>query len=187
VPTPGTSGTLEGRVNRGPDGTVPGSESPFITRDGRSAQPVDPATGWRRGDPAQTPAANTNHHDGQSQSGTVTPNVPARPDDWRGRAVGRHDAGNASSPAPSSGSSRDVPRRIIDGTGGAHISPDKPRDHPSGSGSGNGSNSSGSSSPPPAHSSPPPQTHSSPPPSSPPSHDSGSHESHNDGGHGKKD
>jgi hypothetical protein len=188
VPTPGTSGTLEGRVNRGPDGTVPGSESPFITRDGRSAQPVDPATGWRRGDPAQIPATNTNHHDGQSQPNTVTPSAPARPDDWRGRAVGRHDAGNASSPAPSSGSSRDVPRRIIDGTGGARISPDKPRDHPasSGSGSGSGSNSSGSSSPP-AHSSPPPPTHTSPPPSSSPSHDSGSHESHNDGGHGKKD
>jgi hypothetical protein len=174
VPTPGTSGTLEGQVNRGADGTMPRTESPFITRDGRSVQGNDPA-GWRRADPAQSPAADT----------TATPAASAHPDDWRGRAVVSHD-GNASSPAPSAGTSRDVPRRIIDGTGGAHISRDrspsndsKPPEHSSGSGNG------GSSSPPPRSSSPPP-SHSTPPPSSS-SHDSGSHESHNDGGHGKKD
>jgi len=200
VPTPGTSGTLEGRVNRGADGTLPKTESPFISHDGRTAQPSDPATGWRRGDPAQLPAVDTSHP--ASPSGTATPSTPAHPDDWRGRAVG-HDSGSASSPAPAGGSSRDVPRRIIDGTGGAHISRDKtpspdvkPREHPSGStgSTGNSGNSGNERSTSPPRSSSPPPTHterSSPPPSSPPpsssSHDSGSHDSHNDGGHGKKD
>jgi hypothetical protein len=86
-------------------------------------------------------------------------------------------------PAPSSGTNkRDVPRRIIDAIGGAHISrgetpanDSKPREHSSGSG---GNSSGGGSAP---HSSPPPshERPSSPPPSSS-SHDSGSHESHKD-------
>ena len=220
VPTPGTSGTLEGRVNRGADGTVPRTETPVISRDGRSAQPGDASGGvgntsgsandWRRGraadgalrrnDPSQTPAVDTPHRDAPATSGDATSKPSGGDNNWRGRAVGRHgDNGPSSSPAPSGGSSRDVPRRIIDGTGGAHISRG---DAPSGGSSSGGSaprdhSSSGgsvsrdhSSSPSPQPSSPPPSSHSSPQPSSPPpssSHDSGSHESHNDGGHSKKD
>lgn len=59
VPTPGTSGTLEGRVNRGADGTVPRTESPSIVRDGRPVHSDDPATGLRRGD-APSGTTNTN-------------------------------------------------------------------------------------------------------------------------------
>jgi len=76
VPTPGTSGTLEGRVNRGADGTIPRSESPIIGRDGRSTHIDDPAGGLRRG--GETPAVTTSPAGG----GVVTPT------DWRrGRAV----------------------------------------------------------------------------------------------------
>ncbi len=228
VPSPGTSGTVEGRVNRGADGALPRTESPFITRDGRTAAP-DPAgvlrrgdtpsatpggatsspnggasdwrrgraadPGLRRGDAPQTPAVDTSHpaSGGDTKSGT-----PAPTGDWRGRAVGRHNDPNASTPAPSGGSnSRDVPRRIIDGTGGAHISrggspassnDSKPRDRSSGSDTRSSGGSTERSAPPRTeqHSSPPPSTErSSPPPersSPPPSRDSGSHESHNEGG-----
>jgi FecR protein. len=262
VPTPGTGGTLEGRVNRGADGNVPRSETPVgIVRDGRSTSRDDVPTGvlrrgdtpsgttstpaagsgsnsnnndWRhgravdgavhRGDATQTPATDTTRHEaapadrgsnnggavrrGEAPSGEATSSSPARPDNWRGRAVGRHeDASTSSSPAPAGESnSRDVPRRIIDGIGGAHISrgetPSKdaprketaapssePRSRESTSrDSGRGSERE--------HSSPPPRTErSSPPPSSSSSQgksssheSSGSHESsHNDSGHSKKD
>jgi hypothetical protein len=149
VPTPGTTGTLEGRVNRGADGTLPGTESP-ITRDGRTVQRDDPAGGLRRGDPASgtnsgtsndwrrghavdsgsrradpsspAPASDAVHREPPPASGTSTP-APAPSDNWRGRTAGRRgDSSAPSSPAPSSGSeSRDVARRIIDGIGGAHI------------------------------------------------------------------
>ena len=254
VPTPGTTGTLEGRVNRGADGTVPRTESPVIGRDGRTAHSDDPSSGLRRGDApsgttntngstnewrrgravdgnlrrgdssSQTPAPDTTRsapaggsidrnrgndgsvRRGDAPSGEATPAPPARSNDgWRGRAVGRHDD-VSTSPAPSGDSgSRDVPRRIIDGIGGAHIfrgeTPAReapPRERSSGSSeprtresAPRDSNRGGdrSSSPPPSrteHSSPPPShtERSSPPPQS---HDSGSHESHNDSGHVKRD
>jgi hypothetical protein len=254
VPTPGTGGTLEGRVNRGGDGTIPrAGESPIIGRDGRTTHADDPTTGlrrgdapagtttpngttneWRRGratdpglhrgDASQTPAADTSHttapdrgsidrnrgnndsglRRGDTPSTEVTPKPAPAADNWRGRAVGGHGDTSAS-PAPSGNSgSRDVPRRIIDGIGGARISHG---DTPSGdsgtrtrdsgsrdsgsrdSGSRDSGRSSERSSPPPSHSEP---SHSEPSHSepshversSPPpaSHDSGSHESHNDGG-----
>lgn len=209
VPTPGTSGTLEGRANRGADGTLPKTESPIIGRDGRSTHNEDPSglrgggtpsgttspsstNDWRRGratdpvthrgDASQTPAVDTTHHDAPA-SGDATPAAAPRSDDWRGRAVGHHDV--SPSPAPSGGSnSRDVPRRIIDSIGGAHISrgetpnDSKPREHSSGSGKSSGSGNDHSSSPPRTERpSAPSHEKSSPPPSS--SHDSGSHESHN--------
>jgi hypothetical protein len=239
VPTPGTGGTLEGRVNRGADGTIPRSgESPVIVRDGRPVHADDPATGlrrgdapagttntngnsndWRRGravdgsvrrgDASQTPAADTPRtttpdrggvdrnrgndsglHRGDAPSGDATPKPAPSADSWRGRAVGRHEDTSAS-PAPSggSGSSRDVPRRIIDGIGGARIfhgetpSGDSSTRRESGSHD-SGRSSGGStppphterSSPPPSHSEPSHVDRSSPPPAS---HDSGSH---NDGG-----
>jgi hypothetical protein len=172
IPTPGTGGTLEGRVNRGADGTIPRTESPLIGRDGRTTHIDDPATGlrrgdppagtttpaagstngttneWRRGravegglrrgDPAQTPSADTTRRDtmpvdrnrgnndsglrrGDAPSGSEAPKSAPSSDNWRGRAVGRRDDGGASqAPAAGSGSS-DVPRRIIDGSAGARI------------------------------------------------------------------
>jgi len=243
VPTPGTSGTLEGRVNRGGDGTIPRSgESPVIVRDGRPVHTDDPASGlrrgdapsgttttttpndWRRGravdgnlrhgDTTPTPAADAprtitpdrgsidrnrgNNGDsglrrGDAPSGDTTSKPAPGADNWRGRAVGRRDdAGTSPAPSGNSGS-RDVPRRIIDGIGGARIFHGET---PSGSGShDSGRNSGGSgsstpthterSSPPPSHSEPSHVDRSSPPPQS---HDSGSHESHHDGGgHSKKD
>ena len=247
VPTPGTTGTLEGRVNRGADGNVPRSETPVgIGRDGRYAGRDDsPAGGLRRGDiPAgavatpSTSAGSSNdwrrgraadgsavRRDGtQSQSPDSTrretqpvdrgrsndgalrrgdaPSTEVMPssqpssDNWRGRAVGRHqDSSGPSAPPPANQSgSRDVPRRIIDGIGGARISrgdssaSDASRHEPSGgrssgdSGRGSTPHTERSSSPPPSHGS----EHSSPPPST--SHDSGSHQStsHNES-HVKRD
>ncbi len=235
VPTPGTGGTLEGRVNRGGDGTIPRSgESPIIGRDGRTTHVDDPATavrrgdapagttapngttndwrrgraadpGLRRGDASQNPSADTprsttpdrggiDRNRGNNDSGLrrgdtpsteVTPKPAPATDSWRGRAVGVHGDTSAS-PAPSGNSgSRDVPRRIIDGIGGARIfhgetpSGDSgTRTHDSGSRN-SGRSSERSSSPPPSRSEPSHVERSSPPPAS---HDSGSHESHNDGG-----
>ncbi|MGH9422476.1 MAG: DUF6600 domain-containing protein, partial [Thermoanaerobaculia bacterium] len=210
VPSPGTPGTLEGRANRGADGTNPRTESPVIPRDGRSVH-EDPSAGvrggnttngpanttgnvndWRRGravdgvthrDGSQTPAVDTTHHDTPA-SGDVKPAPAPGNDQWRGRAVGHHQDSSPAPAAPPAGTNkRDLPRRIIDAIGGAHISrgqapanDSKPREHSSGSGS-----SSGSSSPPPRAERPsspppsPPPAHSSPAPSSS-SHDSGSHE-----------
>jgi hypothetical protein len=236
VPTPGTSGTLEGRVNRGADGTIPrNGESPIIARDGRPAHVDDPAIGlrrgdapagttntngttneWRRGravdgnlrrgDGSQTSSADTprtvtpdrgsiDRNRGNNDSGVRRGDAPsgdstAKPapgaDGWRGRAVGRREDTSASAPPSGASGSRDVPRRIIDGIGGARISRgetpsggstpahDAPRDA--------GRASERSSAPPPSHSEPSHVDRSSPPPAS---HDSGSH--HDSGSSSKKD
>src|SRR5438270_3976232 len=237
VPTPGTTGTLEGRVNRGADGTIPRSgESPIIGRDGRTVHVDDPATGlrrgdapagttnttgnsngttneWRRGrsvdgnlrrgDASQTPAADTprttspdrgsvdrnkGNNDsgirrGDAPSGDATPKAaPGADTGWRGRAVGRHDD-TAASPAPSGTSgSRDVPRRIIDGIGGARISRGETPSGDSGARHDSGSRDSGRST---ERSSAPSHTErSSPPPShSEPSHVDRSSQSHDSGSH----
>ena len=150
----------------------------------------------RRGDASQTPAADTsrtttpdrgsidrNKGNNNAPSGDATPKAGPASDTWRGRAVGRHDDTSAS-PSPSGNSgSRDVPRRIIDGTGGARIFRGETPSGDSGTRRESGSHDSGRStersSPPPSHSEPSHVDRSSPPPQS---HDSGSHESHNDGG-----
>ena len=238
VPTPGTSGTIEGRVNRGADGTLPRTESPFISRDGRTVGRDEPSSGlrrggdtsnntniapnsgtsgntneWRRGHAASpAPAVDTTHRDtapadrnidrnrgnhdgsglrrGDVPSGEVT-TQPAPSDSWRGRAVGRHEDAGASSAPSGVSNSRDVPRRIIDGIGGARISRGEvPANGVSERGRDSNRGSERSSSPPPSHterSSPPPShtERSSPPPSH---NDSGSHESpHHDGGKIKHD
>jgi hypothetical protein len=181
VPTPGTGGTLEGRVNRGADGTLPRTgESPFIGRDGRTVHGDDPAAGVRRGD---------------APAGTTSPNGSTN--EWRrGDAVeGNLRRGDASqnpgsdashhdmNPDRGSSGSRDVPRRIIDGIGGARIFHGETPSGDGGTRHESGSRDSGRTSerstPPPAHSEPSHVDRSSPPPAS---HDSGSHESHNDGG-----
>jgi hypothetical protein len=259
VPTPGTSGTLEGQVNKGADGNVPRSGiTPGIIHDGRvvggrddvpsgglhspSGATTTPSTSgssnndWRRGravdsgsrpgNASQTPSPDANkrevkpgdrgaidkgrangndsglrHGDTPTPppSNDVAPSVTPTPpsDNWRGRSVGRHEnsSGPSSPPPANDTSSRDVPRRIIDGIGGAHISHgdapanDAPKhDRPSrssepSSNSGQSSHDSGRST---EHSSSPPPTHTEPS-SPPPSHnDSGSHESKSDGGHAKK-
>ena len=259
VPTPGTSGTVEGRVNRGADGTIPrAGESPIISRDGRPVHADDPSAGlrrgdapagttttngtpneWRRGravdgnlrrgDATQTPAADTprtttpdrgsidrnrgNNDSGirrEPPSGDAASKPAAGTDTWRGRAVGRRDDTSASPTPSGSSGSRDVPRRIIDGIGGARIFRGETPSGDSGTRRESGSRDSGRSierssppprversSPPPSHSEPSHVERSSPPPShsepshvdrsSPPpqSHDSGSHESHNDSGGSK--
>lgn len=89
VPTPGTTGTLEGRVNRGADGNVPRSDSPVgIIRDGRTVGRDDPASGLRRGDSPSGTAAIPATSNGSSNSNN----------DWRrGRAVdGNTHRGDAS-------------------------------------------------------------------------------------------
>src|SRR5258706_5906168 len=84
VPTPGTTGTLEGRVNRGADGAVPRTETPFIGRDGRSAQPGESASGGlRRGDAPSVVAPNpngssTDWRPGRAVDGTVRRNEPSQ-------------------------------------------------------------------------------------------------------------
>ena len=260
VPTPGTTGTLEGRVNRGADGSVPRSETPVgINRDGRTvgrdeanglrrgeapSATAAPSNGssnndWRRGravdgslhrsNGSQTLAADTTRREtppadrgavdrgrnndaglrrGEAPSGEATPNPPAGTDGWRGRAVGRHeDASAPSSPAAGQSNSRDVPRRIIDGIGGARIfrgespSNDAPRRESASSpeprtresaprDSGRSSERERSSPPPHVERSSPPPSHtedSSPPAKS--NESSGSHESsrHSDSGHSKRD
>jgi hypothetical protein len=259
VPTPGTSGTLEGRVNRGADGNVPRAEDPVgINRDGRYAGRDDAATGglrrgetpsgaattpatgssptdWRRGRAVdgsqhdgkgtQTPAPDPTRREGQpadrghnndsarhgdTPSTEVMPNnAQPQPENWRGRAVGRHqDSSGPSAPPPATQSgSRDVPRRIIDGIGGARISHgdspsasgDAPKHEASGRASGDSGRTSGDSGRSTERSSAPRTERSSSPP--PSSHDSGSHQSssshndggshqstsHNDSGHSKKD
>ena len=253
VPTPGTAGTLEGRVNRGADGNVPRSENPVgINRNGTTGRDESPSGGLRRGDipsgaiitpnpgngssggsdwrrgratdgglrrgdasavPSLDPSrretqpaergpidrGRANGNDSGLRHGDAPANEPAtatppRTDNWRGRAVGRNqDASGPSSPPPAAQpNSRDVPRRIIDGIGGARISRgdspsnDAPRHEASGRSSEPRSHAdapkdSGHSS---ERSSPPPRTERSSPP---PSHDSGSSESKNgDNGHPKK-
>jgi len=266
VPTPGTSGTLEGQITRGADGNVPRSGiTPGIIHDGRVVGGRDdvPNGGLRRGDtpsgattapvPAgsssndwrrgravdgglrpgngvQAPSPDANRREVQPgdrgaidkgktngndsglrhdspPSNVVAPNVTPvpPPDNWRGRAVGRHENSSGPSAPPPVGDANksDVPRRIIDGVGGPRISHgdgpanDAPKhdrsarsSEPS-SNSGQGSRDSGRSTE--RSSSPPPHTErSSPPPSQPSStersHDSGSHESPKaESGHGKKD
>jgi len=223
VPTPGTSGTLEGRINRGADGTIPRTESPVISRDGRTVQRGDdPASGLRRGEApsgttntntsggstdwrrgravdgnlrrgdssqTQTPAPDTTRRDaapsdtvrrgGETPTKEATPAPPAPSDNWRGRTIGRRDdSGSSSAPSGSGSISRDVPRRIIDGTAGARISRD-------GSSSSSSSSPSGDSASRDRSSSPRTERSSSPPPSS--SHDSGSHQSHDSGSHQSHD
>jgi len=182
-----------------PAGTTAPNGTTNEWRRGRAADP-----GLRRGDASQTPSADTprttpDRNRGNNDSGLrrgdapsteVTPKPAPAPDNWRGRAVGRHGDTSAS-PAPSGNSgSRDVPRRIIDGIGGARISRgetpsgDSSTHHDSGSRD-PGRSTERSSSPPPSHSEPSHVDRSSPPPAS---HDSGSHESHHDdGSKSKKD
>src|SRR5205085_2950423 len=119
VPTPGTTGTLEGRVNRGADGSIPRSgESPMIGRDGRTAHADDPATAVRRGD---------------APAGTTTPN--GNTNEWRrGRAVdGNLRRGDAwQTPAADTSRTTTPDRGSIDRTRGNNDSGGRRGDAPSG-------------------------------------------------------
>ena len=184
------------------------------TNEWRRGRAVD--RGLHRGDATQAPATDTPHattpdrgsvdrnrgnnndsglRRGDAPSTEVTPKPAPAADGWRGRAVGGH--GDTSAPRrrrQAIPGSRDVPRRIIDGIGGARISHGETPSGDSGtrtrdSGSRDSGRSTERSSPPPSHSEP---SHSEPSHSepshvdrsSPPpaSHDSGSHESHQDSG-----
>ena len=198
VPSPGTPGTVEGRVP--PHGDSPDAGRPNVPRDrfrdspaGGLTTPQSPATIER--------GSERNWRDRLDRSGTASPApatpapadrapapTPSRDDSWRGRVTGRRDAAptprtdapiapidrSLVPPKPADRGS-DSPRRIIDRIGGARIyGGDTPRDNTP-------RQSSSPSSPPPhvEHSSPPP-----PPPkesSAPPPSRS------NDGGHVKRD
>jgi hypothetical protein len=149
VPSPGTGGTLEGRVptdqsgrvrsetGQGGNGITGGgiiNRGGDVTRSGDTTNPA--ATAGRRNDsnapawrervtrPVTTPA----DQQGSGTSTTVTPNR-----DWRGRSIGRHggDSGSAGSGSTSNNGSgnnngnansgSEVPRRIIDTIGGGRV------------------------------------------------------------------
>jgi hypothetical protein len=199
VPSPGTPGTIEGRV-------PPHGDSPEPSR------PTVPRGGYRDGTGATTPQSPSNIDRSGSQRNwrdrldryttpaLAAPTAPAptpRDESWRGRVTGRRDlpAPSPREASPQNGApvervpidrtpvdrkpvdrGSDIPRRIIDRIGGARIyggDTAGPRD------------SAPRQAPPPRESAPPPRVErSSPPPQEhaapPPSHS-------NDGGHVKRD
>lgn len=124
------------RVNRG---TGPRGNTGGATRDFRREDKPE-APEWR--DRVNRPR--------EEQPAVKNPNAPTRGENWRGRVVRPADGGvRATPPAPSGrgestrGSSREVPRRVIDRIGGARVQPgDRSR-----ATRGGGSRDSGSSSP----------------------------------------
>src|SRR5437763_944126 len=187
LPSPGTAGTLEGRVpsdqsgrvrseigqggggistgiiNRGGDVTRSGGDTANATNSAGRRNDTS-APGWRERvtRPATPPT--------DSQSGTTVNTTPtvSPSQDWRGRTVGRRggNPGSAGSGASnsnnSSNSGSEVPRRIIDTIGGGRVySGDRDR----------GSSTSRDSSRDSSHDAPPPR---SVPRDNPPPRDSGS-------------
>ena len=196
VPSPGTPGTIEGRVP--PHGDSPDAGRPTVPRDRFRDNPA-------AGTPPQSPSGSNNldrnWRDRLDRSAPqAAPAAPTRDDSWRGRVSGRRDVaprdtaprtdtpvervapidrGNVDRKPADRGS--DIPRRIIDRIGGARIyGGDSPRE-----------SAPRQSSSPPRETPPPRVERSSPPPQSPPT----SHErsdpppsrSNNDGGHVKRD
>jgi hypothetical protein len=200
VPSPGTPGTIEGRIP--PHGDSPDAGRTTVPRDRVRDNPAGGAT------PPQSPSTidrgtERNWRDRLDRSGSPSPApttpadrapapTPPRDDSWRGRVNGRRDvtpAPRADAPIdrapvargfverkpadrPPADRGSDIPRRIIDRIGGARIyNGDTPRD------------TTPRETPPPRveRSSPPP-----PPP--PPAKDSAPPPSRsNDGGHVKRD
>jgi hypothetical protein len=148
VPTPGTAGTLEGRVGDrdgttargsdrfGPERTgTPGTDRSRIWRDtysrdenaaAGSAGTVERGSSsrnWRDRIDRSTPETTT-------PSGGSTPSTSERTpqENWRGRTVQRGGETPSVPAEERSGTSRgsDVPRRIIDRIGGARVSPSEP-------------------------------------------------------------
>ncbi|HLJ74811.1 MAG TPA: DUF6600 domain-containing protein [Thermoanaerobaculia bacterium] len=139
VPSPGTPGTIEGRIP--PHGDSPDSPPPrngVVGRDGPSRPALAPPNGidaapntdWRRrvSRPSNPPGVTTPSNTAPSTS--VTPD-----DSWRGRVPRRdltpRNGGPASTPPVERGAPVDIPRRIIDRIGGARIygeQPPPPRD-----------------------------------------------------------
>ena len=196
VPSPGTPGTIEGRIP--PHGDSPDAGRGAVNRDrfrdggGNQPNPQSPsnidrggARNWRdRLDRSTAPSAPTVRTPVERAPVTTT---PAHDDSWRGRVVGRRDAGPPRTDSPSERApanpapvdrkpadrGSDIPRRIIDRIGGARLyGGDAPRQAP-------------------PHEAPPPHVEraapqpSSPPPerSAPPPQPRSDHE----GGHVKRD
>ena len=139
IPSPGTPGTIEGRVP--PHGDSPDTGRGAISRDGFRRDPAAPSN------PSPSPSnidrggspSSRNWRDRLDRS--VTPSIPstertpverAPENNWRGRVAGRGDGATRNDTpvdrsAPADRGS-DVPRRIIDRIGGARIYGDTPRD-----------------------------------------------------------
>jgi hypothetical protein len=142
VPTPGTGGTLEGRVPTDSSGRVRSETG----QGGVISRGADP--GWRRdtaGGPVTTapatssdrvqrgssewrervtrPATPSNNDPQTNAPATTERATTPPPQDWRGRTIGRRggDSGASSSTGSDRGSSTEVPRRIIDSIGGSRI------------------------------------------------------------------
>ena len=209
VPSPGTPGTIEGRIP--PHGDSPDSGGSVIPRDRTRDNPAPGATTPQS--PAAVPRGDRNWRDRLDRSGaSPSPSAPVdrapaeRPStDWRGRAAGRRDTTPVqrdASPVPRNDApvdrglverkpvdrtpvdrGSDIPRRIIDRIGGARIyGGDVPRD----------SAPRREASPPPQRDSAPrdsaPRERSASPPPPQPSHESAPPPSRsNDGGHIKRD
>jgi len=184
VPSPGTPGTIEGRVP--PHGDSPESPRGVIPRD-RSRE--TPASGTIT-PPSSIDRTERNWRDriNRTPATPTTPErtpapTPQRDDGWRGRVTGRRDF-VPTAPADRKPVDRgsDIPRRIIDRIGGARIyGGDTPRD------------TAPRQAPPPRESAPPRVERSSPPPqpsSPPPQHERSSSpppDRSNEGGHVKRD
>ncbi len=194
VPSPGTPGTIEGRVP--PHGDSPDAGRPTVPRDrfrdnpaGGAAPPQTPSNIDRGGDRNWRDRLDRSTSPSAPADRTPAP-TPQRDDSWRGRATGRRDAtpktdgpidrapvdrGLVERKPADRGS--DIPRRIIDRIGGARIyGGDTPRD------------STPRQSSAPREAPPPHVERSSPPPPPPPKESSAPPPSRsNDGGHVKRD
>jgi hypothetical protein len=203
VPSPGTPGTIEGRVP--PHGDSPDAGRPTVPRDrfrdnpsAGTATPQSPssadrgaARNWRdRLDRSTSPTAPAD----RAPADRAPAPAPSRDDSWRGRVSGRRDATpRADAPvdrapldrgyverkpvdrAPADRGS-DIPRRIIDRIGGARIyGGDTPRD------------TTPRQSTAPREAPPPRAERSSPPPPPPTEHSAPPPSRSNDGGHVKRD
>jgi uncharacterized protein DUF6600/FecR-like protein len=209
VPSPGTPGTIEGRVP--PHGDSPDAGRPNVPRDrfrdnpsGGITTPQSPSTIDR--------GAERNWRDRLDRSGSTSPApttpapadrapapTPSRDDSWRGRVTGRRDAAPTPrtdtpvdkapldrgfvdrKPAERTPSDRgsDIPRRIIDRIGGARI---YGGDTPRETP--RDSTPRQSSTP---REAPPPRVERSSPPPSPPKESAPPPSRSNDGGHVKRD
>ena len=172
IPSPGTPGTIEGRVP--PHGDSPDSGRGVVNREGPRRDTVPPPSNIERG------GTTRNWRDRVERPTSPVPSAPTvtvPENSWRSRAPRREIVPRTETPVQRKPVDRgsDIPRRIIDRIGGARIYGDPSRD-----------SVPRSAEPPPAarsteHASPPP-----PPrehPSAPPPPPSRS----NEGGHVKRD
>ena len=189
VPSPGTPGTIEGRVP--PHGDSPESPRGVIprdrTREAPAAGTVTPPSNIDRSERSWRDRIDRRPATPTTPERAPAP-TPQRDDGWRGRVTGRRDF-VPTAPADRKPVDRgsDIPRRIIDRIGGARIyGGDTPRDTAP-------RDTAPRQAPPPRESAPSRVERSSPPPqpsSPPPQHERSSSpppDRSNEGGHVKRD